>query len=174
MTLDDLKKECRWVCWRVVKKDGRDTKPPFQITGQLARNNDSSTWSTHAECEAAFAKGGFAGVGMILGGGLDKHGNPLTPIVGIDGDSCVDEDHKFSAESRELVIRLDSYSEYSPSESGFHCWVLAELGDRKGIQKPYPGCKQVEVKANRPITTLTRPSFGEDTEGDPSTTRTGG
>src|SRR5450755_495601 len=103
-TIDDLKMERRWVMWRRIEKGGKYTKPPFQTNGRFAACNDPSTWVLFAECEAAFLRGGFSGIGMVLGGGADRDSKPLTSVVGVDGDDCCDEDKKFSPESRELVI----------------------------------------------------------------------
>ncbi|MFZ3279089.1 MAG: hypothetical protein WA182_19500 [Candidatus Sulfotelmatobacter sp.] len=146
MTIDNLKTECRWVLWRKVTRGGKVTKPPFQPNGRLAHNDDPQTWNTFSVCEAAFLKGGFDGIGMELGGGLDKLGQPITMVTGVDGDACRDEDGKFSPEARAVIIGLNSYAEYSPSDHGFHCWTLADLGGRKNVQRPSPGFKMLEVK----------------------------
>ncbi|PYX30486.1 MAG: hypothetical protein DMG80_12170 [Acidobacteria bacterium] len=67
----------------------------------------------------------------------------------MDIDKCCDAvTGKFTPESREIVIGLDSYSEYSPSGTGAHVFGLGELpGDGKPIVRPIPGAKQIEIKA---------------------------
>ena len=48
-------------------------------------------------------------------------------------------------ESREIVIGLDSYAEYSPSGTGCHVLMLGTLRGRKGVKLPFPGAKAVEL-----------------------------
>jgi putative DNA primase/helicase len=115
----------------------------------MARTNDPSTWSTHAECEAVVS--GFDGIGLVLG---DVDG---VSVWGVDIDGCCDAlTGKFSPESREVVIGLDSYGEYSPSGTGCHVFGLGTLpGDGKPIVRPFPGCKQIEIKGRGYYFTLT-------------------
>src|ERR1017187_2830612 len=104
MTLDDLKQQCRWVLWKFIMKPGKDKpdKVPFQVNGKMARTNDPSTWSTYADCGAAVSR--FDGIGLVLG---DVDG---VSVWGVDIDGCCDaQTGKFSAESRAVVIGLDSY-----------------------------------------------------------------
>jgi hypothetical protein len=145
MTIEDLKQQKRWVLWRFEHKPGanKPTKVPYQPNGKRASNDDPNTFSTFADCERVL--GSFDGIGMELGGGWP---DAPTRIVGVDGDDCVSAEGAFTPESREVVITLNSYAEFSPSRSGVHVWCLADLGNRKGIQRPYPGFKQVEIKAN--------------------------
>jgi hypothetical protein len=145
MTIDELKLQRRWVNWKLEHKPGQ-TKPskvPYTPRGTRARNNDPSTFSTFAECEAALLVSKFDGIGMELGLVAGVY------IVGVDLDFCCDaHSGKFTPESREIVIGLDSYSEFSPSGEGAHVWVVATLANDKPIVKAIPGCKQVEVKGS--------------------------
>jgi hypothetical protein len=86
----------------------------------------------------------FSGVGCTLGDG----------VFGVDIDGCCDAvTGKFTPESREIVIALDSYTEYSYSGDGCHILGLGDLGEkyrknrRKVIVKAIPGCKQIEIKS---------------------------
>jgi len=144
VTLETLKAERRWVLWRYEQRptEKKPTKVPYQLNGRRAANDNPATFSTFAECERALDS--FDGIGMELGCWPEAP----TPIVGVDGDECVNAEGKFSPESREVVIALNSYSEFSPSKSGVHVWCLAELGGRKGVQRPFPGFKQIEIKGN--------------------------
>lgn len=97
--------------------------------------NNPNTWSTYAECEAVISQ--FDGMGIVLGRG----------VWGVDIDKCCDADTgKFSAESREVVIRLDSYGEYSPSGTGCHVLGLGTLPG-PGIKKPF-GAGAIEIKSH--------------------------
>jgi hypothetical protein len=136
MTLDELKLQRRWVLWKLETVNGKPTKVPYQPNGRKAATNRRETWHTYAECDAVVSQ--FSGIGMLMGDG----------ITGVDIDACCDAvSGKFSAESRALVIDLDSYSEYSPSGTGAHILVRAAL-PAGGIKKPYPGCKAVEIKSD--------------------------
>lgn len=86
----------------------------------------------------------FSGVGCVLGDG----------VFGVDIDECCDViTGKFTPESREIVIALDTYAEYSHSGDGCHVLGLGDLDEkyrknkRKVIVKAVPGCKQIEIKS---------------------------
>ena len=159
MTLAELKLQRRWVCWKLIQKAGspKPTKIPFQVDGRKARNNDPATWSTYAECLAVASQ--FSGIGLELG---DVDG---VNVWGVDFDNCCDAaTGKFSPESREVVIRLDTYTEYSPSGTGCHVLGIGTLPG-PGMQKPFPGCKQIEVKSAGFYFTYTGSPYHEDTRG---------
>lgn len=133
MTIADLQLQKRWVCWRREVVKGKETKVPYMPSGRRAKSNDSSTWSTYAECAAVSQL-----VGIVLGNG----------IVGVDFDKCCDAfEGKFTPASREMVITLDSYAEYSPNGYGAHVLLVADMpGDGKPIVRPGPDFKQIEIK----------------------------
>src|ERR1035437_805549 len=110
MTLDELKQQRRWVCWRREVVNVKETKVPYMPSGRRAKANDTATWSSYAECAAVSHL-----VGLVLGNG----------IVGVDFDTCCDAfEGKFTPASREMVIALDSYGEYSPNGYGAHVLLV--------------------------------------------------
>jgi hypothetical protein len=133
MTIAELQAQKRWVCWRREVVKGKETKVPYMPSGRRAKANDPATWSTYAECAAVSQL-----VGLVLGGG----------IVGVDFDKCCDAfEGKFTPASREMVIALDSYGEYSPNGYGAHVLLVADMpGDGKAVVRPGPDFKQIEVK----------------------------
>ncbi len=138
LTIEDLKLQKRWVLWKLEKRDGKDTKVPYQSNGAHAASDNPATWGTYAELSAHVHR--FSGVGCVLG---DVDGLPL---CGVDIDSCCDaQTGKFTKESKAIVINLDSYSEYSPSGTGAHILMLGTLRSRKGIKLPFMGAKAVEL-----------------------------
>jgi hypothetical protein len=138
LTIEALKLQKRWVLWRLEKRDGKDTKVPYQINGNHAASNRPETWATYAEVSANTV--GFSGVGVVLGEVDGIH------VSGVDIDNCCDAvTGKFTPESREIVIGLDSYAEYSPSGTGCHILVLGTLRGRKGMKLPFAGIKAVEL-----------------------------
>jgi hypothetical protein len=148
MTIEELKQQRRWVCWKLTKVPGRDkpTKVPYQPNGRKAENDDPNTWSTYAECIAVASQ--FSGVGCVLG---EVDG---ICAFGVDMDECCDAvTGKFTPESREIVIALDTYTEYSYSGDGCHLLGIGDLDEkyrknkRKVIVKAVPGCKQIEIKS---------------------------
>lgn len=154
ITIDELKLQRRWVLWKLETVKGKLTKVPYQPNGRKAMTNNSDTWSTHAECAPVVTQ--FSGVGVMLGNG----------IFGLDLDKCCDAvTGKFTPESREYVIGLDSYGEFSPSRTGAHVLCVGEMPEKyKGVNtgkkidaivRAVPGCKQVELKGFGNYFTLT-------------------
>jgi hypothetical protein len=154
LTIDELKTQKRWVMWRSETVGGKQTKVPYQIDGRKAQSNNPATWRTYAECIAAVSR--FSGVGVTLGNG----------VFGVDIDKCCDAvTGKFTPESREIVIGLDSYGEFSPSGTGCHVFCLGDMPEeyracntgKKGdsIVRTIPGCKQIELKGAGFYFTLT-------------------
>jgi hypothetical protein len=144
MTIAELQQQKRWVCWKLTTVPGKDkpTKIPYMPSGRKAESDDPRTWSIYAECEAV--KSQFSGVGCVLGDG----------VFGLDVDECCNAvTGTFTPESREIVIGLDTYAEYSYSGDGCHLLGLGDLDEkyrknkRKVIVKQIPGCKQIEIKS---------------------------
>jgi AAA domain len=136
MTVDELQQQRRWILWKLETVNGKLTKVPYQPSGRKAMANNPATWRTYAECAAVASQ--FSGVGVVLGDG----------VWGVDLDQCCDAvTGKFTPESREIVIDLDSYGEYSPSGTGCHVLGLGKLPG-PGLKKPHAGCKAVEVKSD--------------------------
>jgi hypothetical protein len=133
MTIAELQLQKRWVCWRREVVRGKEMKVPYMPSGRRAKTNDPATWSTYAECATVSQL-----VGVMLGNG----------IVGVDFDKCCDaHEGKFTPASREIVIALDSYGEYSPNGYGAHVLLVGDMpGDGKPIVRPGPDFKQIEIK----------------------------
>src|SRR5690242_12693458 len=120
MTIEELKQQRRWVLWKLETVNGKQTKVPYQPNGRKAMANNPATWRTHAECDAVVSQ--FSGIGLLLGTVDD------VSVWGCDIDGCCDAvTGKFTPESREIVIGLDSYGEYSPSGTGCHVLGLGKL-----------------------------------------------
>lgn len=135
----ELKNLRRWIGFKVEgREDGKTTKRPYNaISGNLARVNDSLTWTTFNSALNGCVKYGFDGLGFILGDG----------IFGIDLDNhpdkdgvCPLDDEAFKTFSEEFITTLDSYSELSQSGKGIHiiCYgKLPEGNRRKGCVEMY-------------------------------------
>jgi len=151
MTIEALKKQRRWVLWKLEAVNGKQTKVPYQPSGRKAMANNPATWSTFAECAAVVSN--FSGVGVVLGV-VDG-----VSVIGVDLDKCCDAfEGKFTPQSREIVIALDSYGEYSPNGYGAHVLCLADFPEeyrgvntgKKGdsIVRPGADFKQIEIKGS--------------------------
>lgn len=118
---DEPKAWCQWVGWRLEQRDGKSTKVLYNVrTGDRAKSNDPQTWSTFAEVIAAYQCGGFTGIGFVLS--LDD------PFVFVDLDKCRDpETGRLEPWAAEIVTRLESYTEVSPSGRGVHILTKGTL-----------------------------------------------
>jgi primase-polymerase (primpol)-like protein len=100
----------RWLLWRWVERDGKQTKVPCYIDGVNRHgdlNADAHRLVSHAEAAAAYAMWGdtMAGIGFALGDGWQ----------GIDLDKLAIHPGLLP-----LVEQLPGYVEYSPSGDGVH------------------------------------------------------
>ncbi len=111
----------QWICWREEKRNGDMTKVPVDPeTGDFASSTDDRTWSS-LETALEYATAARAdGIGFVF--------TSTDPIVGIDLDKCRDpETGKPDGDTKEIVQRLGSYTEISPSGTGYHVLVQGEL-----------------------------------------------
>jgi AAA domain len=139
VTLEELKSQKRWLLWRLEVVNGKETKVPYQVTGRRAMANNPATWNTYAELEPHVHN--FSGLGCVLGLVDGVY------VWGVDFDKCCDAvTGKFTPEVREVIIRLNTYGEFSPSGTGAHLLGLGPLPTDKPVVRPHPGCKQIEIK----------------------------
>jgi hypothetical protein len=128
----ELATHMRWVGWKPEKRNGKDTKPPFTIGGRAkAKSNDPKTWDGFDQCwTAAFIHGLVHGVGFVLGGGY----------VGVDLDHCI-ENGVIAPWALDVVRKINSYTEISPSGAGLHIICRSDLqgvGRKVGNVEIYP------------------------------------
>ena len=106
----------QWVVWRKVwdAERSKDKKVPYNPrTKREAKSNDPTTWAPFEEAVAAYERGGFDGIGFVF--------STNDPVVGIDLDGCRDpETGLLKPWASDIVARLDSYTEASPSGTGVH------------------------------------------------------
>ena len=112
----DLTNLAQWVSWRSEVRGGKTTKVPFQPgSNSRAKTTDPSTWGTYAD---ALASTKVDGIGFVFTAG--------DPFCGVDLDDCLD-DEKLHPAAQDIVHKLDSYTEVSPSGTGLHVIVRATL-----------------------------------------------
>jgi putative DNA primase/helicase len=130
----ELRNHPHWVVWREERRDGKPTKVPYQAVDVRvrARSTDPETWSAYGYAANAVERGQAAGVGYVFSADDD--------YAGVDLDKCV-VDGKVDPHAMDIVRRLDSYTELSPSGTGLHVIVRGRIiGDRKRTGKtPWGG-----------------------------------
>jgi len=120
---ETLHERDQWVCWREEERDGKPTKIP--VTPGLGvrvinRVGDLASFEAALEyTETEHADG----VGFVF--------TDDDPIVGVDLDDCRDpETGDVDDAALDIIKRLDSYTEVSPSGTGYH--VLIRGNSRRG------------------------------------------
>jgi putative DNA primase/helicase len=124
----------QWLCWRIEERDGKPTKVPYSpLTGEKASSTDPKTWADYSEAVKAHKELGYHGIGFVF--------TPEDDLCGVDLDGCLDsQTGEIERWAQEIVGELDSYTEISPSGTGVHVLVRAELPkgrNRKGRFEAY-------------------------------------
>ncbi|MFC6837547.1 phage NrS-1 polymerase family protein [Halomarina ordinaria] len=129
-----LRQRDQWVCWRAEERDGKQTKVPVTPEKKsFASATDPDTWTAFDAARGDVAAGNADGVGFVF--------TDDDPIVGVDLDDCRDpETGDVDDTARDIIERLDSYTEISPSGTGYHVLVTGDLPDgrnRRGSVELY-------------------------------------
>ena len=147
----------QWICWRHEWIADRNewTKIPIDPhTGRKAKSTDPDTWGTLEEAESHHdtRETDTDGLGFVFAEGDD--------IMGVDLDKCRDTDTRHVEEwAKDVVGTLDSFTEVSPSGTGFHVYVIGEVpagGNRKGQLEMYDSARFFTVTGHHiDVTPLT-------------------
>jgi hypothetical protein len=121
----ELRALSQWVLWRAEWNGVRWVKRPYTPTGAVASTTNAVYWSPWSDVWRAYRTGAFAGVGLVL----------TPPLAGLDFDHCIHDGDITDGAIRDWLVRIDSYTELSPSGSGLH--VLA-----RATVPPLPGRKR--------------------------------
>lgn len=145
----------QWVLWRFEDRDGKLTKPPHQCDGSYASHADPATWARFERAFKAYERGGFDGIGFVLA--------DMDPFAGVDLDHVFDKETGEVAHwAQEIVDRLNSYTEISPSGTGIRIFVRGALPDgfpRGGRKKSVGDGQGVEVYCRLRYLTVTGRHF---------------
>lgn len=110
----ELKLLDRWVCWRLVEKNGRKTKMPVcAATGKMASSTDPATWCSFEQAVASVGDRGAAGIGLVFA--------PDCAYTRLDLDHVL-HDGVLDEEYRWVVDAAGTYTEVSPSGDGLHLY----------------------------------------------------
>jgi len=149
----------RWLTWDYEWREGKDgehskwTKPPLSPrTGRKCDVTDKDSWTTFDVALAAAVRRGH-GVGFALGDGW----------AGVDLDECIDEAGAVAPHAQDILFEFTSYTERSPSGTGFHVLVHAQLPpgvNHKCERKPLErlgihGIKAIELYSEARYFTVT-------------------
>lgn len=116
-----LREREQWVCWKEEDRDGKPTKIPVTPeTRAFASSTDPETWDSFETALEYAETGNATGVGFVF--------TDDDPIVGVDLDNCRDpETEAIDDAALDIIERLDSYTEISPSGTGYHVLISGEL-----------------------------------------------
>ncbi len=125
---DELKREKHWCLYKIIQRDGRNTKLPLMPNGKPAKSNDKTTWFSYEACIAALNRNIGDGLGFMLGDGY----------IGIDIDKVSDDimeysmDYHANSMTADFLREISTYAEISPSKTGLHFIGKGEVpGERK-------------------------------------------
>jgi putative DNA primase/helicase len=159
-----LKNIPNWVSWKLVKKDGEDSKVPFiSGTTRHASSTDSSTWTTFETALANTSVSSTEGVGFVI------HGQAIAEqVVGFDLDGCRNpHTGEITAWADAIINQLDSYTEITPSGLGLRVWVKGKLPGKDRVFNLSPNAGfgdkvKIEVFDKGRYFTVTGDSFFEE------------
>ena len=125
--LDKMMSLDNWVAYEIRHNPDNEAKPkkiPINPhTGDEAKSNDASTWGTISNANDRLTRILRRQDKNILGCGIGfMFGVPGKPsgIAGIDIDHCFNDDGTLKDYAAEIVKIMNSYTEYSPSNTGLH------------------------------------------------------
>ena len=125
MVLRELQDYEQWVCWTRVA--GRKL-PISPATGKPASCRESATWRTYRQARATASWLCLDGIGFVF--------TSTDPYTGVDLDHCRTRGD-LEPGAAEIVRRLNSYTEWSPSGEGLHILVKASLPESERAPNPW-------------------------------------
>jgi len=142
----NLRDRDQWVCWKEEPRDGKPTKIPVTPgSGAFASSTDPETWASFETALEYAGTENADGIGFVF--------TDDDPIVGVDLDDCRDPaSGDVDDTAQDIIERLDSYTEISPSGTGFHVLIKGELPDgrnRRGSIELYDTARFFTVTGDR-------------------------
>jgi primase-polymerase (primpol)-like protein len=148
-TPDQLIEYDHWVLWRAEYIGERWSKIPYNAkTGRKAKSNDPRTW---ADFHTVYLRqkhdnaGNFDGIGFVV-----SNDDPFTAI---DLDKCRNpQTGELESWAEEIIKKVDSYTEVSPSGTGIRIFTIAGLpvdGKNSGGIEIYKNKKYLTVTGHK-------------------------
>ena len=123
----------KWITWNYVDKGNKKLdKIPVNERGLSVNPLSQSNWLSFDTAIGRFKNKLCDGLGFTFSDDDD--------FIFIDLDNCVDSDLNVASWAQEIIDCLDSYTEYSPSMTGFHIYCYGRLpkrGNKKGNLEIY-------------------------------------
>ncbi|WP_193310732.1 hypothetical protein [Halorubrum halophilum] len=136
---DDIRSIENWILWREGERDGKPTKiptKPYRTSGDI--NCDVTDPKHRRDFDTAWDA---LNDSRVTGDGLGFVFTDTVSITGVDLDKCRDPDTgDFEDWALDIIDRIDSYTEVSPSGTGVHILVGGQLtaaGNRRGRVEMY-------------------------------------
>lgn len=109
----------QWLVWKYITRDGKETKCPFQVTGQVASSTNPETWSTLEDAMLPIDR--YQGLGFVF--------TAEDPFIGIDLDGCRDPETGLLEPWAEAVHDrfASTYAEVSPSGTGIKIFCKTDI-----------------------------------------------
>jgi putative DNA primase/helicase len=143
----ELRARSQWVAWRLVLRDGRWAKVPFDPVGMRpARTNDPHSWRSFELALRRYERGEVDGVGFVF--------SRDDPYAGVDPDGCRNPvSGDIAVWATDILEFVRSYAEVSPSGTGIKVVVRGQLpcegtGRRRPVRRTQcTGGKAAEIEA---------------------------
>jgi putative DNA primase/helicase len=117
-----LRRQPNWVAWGIHDAPPKSPfNPPSLLSGRLfpAKAGIRETWGRYETAVECVRRGLARGIGYEFDGS----------VYGVDLDHVINEAGTLTPQAREIVGKLDSYTEVSPSGTGLHIFVFAPSAD---------------------------------------------
>ncbi|MBU1106378.1 MAG: AAA family ATPase [Candidatus Riflebacteria bacterium] len=132
---EELQKRDQWILWKAGTDKGRVSKIPCDVFGEPVDCNQPANQCSFEDVLSGYHRG--AKSGTVSGIGFVFMGDGIS---GIDIDECIDDDGEISAEAKQIIESVDSYTEISPSGRGVHIIVEGTLPENvRGTNKHLGG-----------------------------------
>ena len=144
----ELKDRQQWILFKVEFVDGRLKKYPVTVLNRRKGWNLAENQSSFEIAYRTFINTPhYAGIGYAI-----TENDPYT---------CIDFDHvynptteEWNQQALEEIKKLNSYTEFSPSETGVHVFIKAKM-KKAGTKKEQPDGTDREVYSGRHYMTVT-------------------
>ncbi|MBI5764297.1 MAG: hypothetical protein HZA51_12315 [Planctomycetes bacterium] len=151
-----LRDRRQWVCFRYIKRGGKQTKCPVNpMTGAQASSINSATWASFDQAvEKCKQCPDLAGIGFVF--------TPDDDYCGVDLDDCIDQaTGEVKPWATRILNELSSYSEISPSGCGVKTFLRARKPGERCRKKYHDGEVEIYDQGRFFVVTGNRlPDFG--------------
>ncbi len=121
---EELRARPQWVVWCHETRNGKGTKVRYNAKSSSVKASatDPETWSSFRLAVSTSKMEDIDGIGFVFAEG--------DPYTGVDLDECFDEHGELHPDAARIVDMLGSWAERSPSRTGLHVIVRADLNGR--------------------------------------------